>query len=98
MCACCSEAKTEKLVASYWHNVPTSRAFKTQVGGQVNWNLENGSKVLTVATEHELDAASLVCAITILARSLCSWLRRPLSMSGPVLIGCPFIVCLTDQS
>jgi len=57
-----TEAKTEKLVASYWHNVPTSRAFKTQVGGQVNWNLENGSKVLTVATEHELDAASLIKA------------------------------------
>jgi len=56
-----TESKTEKLVGSYWHNVPTSRnKLKTQVGGQVNWNLENGSKVFTVGTEHDIDEATTV--------------------------------------
>jgi len=54
-----TESKTEKLVGSYWHNVPTSRnKLKTQVGGQVNWNMETGSKVFTVGTEHDVDENS----------------------------------------
>lgn len=56
-----TEAKTEKLVASYWHNIPTSRnKLKTQVGAQVNWNLENGAKVLTIATEHDIDEVTTI--------------------------------------
>jgi len=56
-----TESKTEKLVGSYWHNVPSSRGkLKTQVGAQVNWNLENGSKVFTVGTEHDIDDATTV--------------------------------------
>jgi len=56
-----TESKTEKLVASYWHNVPTSRnKLKTQIGGQVNWNLENGSKVFTVGVEHDVDEATAI--------------------------------------
>jgi len=56
-----TESKTEKLVASYWHNVPTSRnKLKTQIGGQVNWNLENGSKVFTVGVEHDVDEVTTI--------------------------------------
>jgi len=56
-----TENKTEKLVASYWHNVPTSRnKLKTQLGGQVNWNLENGSKVFTVGVEHDVDEVTTI--------------------------------------
>jgi len=56
-----TESKTEKLVGSYWHNIPSSRnKLKTQVGGQVNWNVENGSKVFTVGTEHDIDEGTTV--------------------------------------
>jgi len=56
-----TENKTEKLVASYWHNIPTSRnKLKTQIGGQVNWNLDNGNKVLTVGVEHDIDEATTI--------------------------------------
>jgi len=58
-----TEAKAEKLVASYWHNVPTSRnKLKTQIGGQVAWNLENGNKTFTVGTEHDIDEATALKA------------------------------------
>jgi len=58
-----TEAKAEKLVASYWHSIPTNRnKLKTQIGGQVQWNLENGAKVFTVATEHDIDEATALKA------------------------------------
>jgi hypothetical protein len=51
--------KTERLLASYWHNIPTSRnKLKTQVGAQANWNLDDGKKVFTVGTEHDIDDAT----------------------------------------
>lgn len=56
-----TENKAETLLASYWHNIPTSRnKLKTQVGGQVKWNLENGAKVLTVGVEHDIDEATTI--------------------------------------
>jgi hypothetical protein len=58
-----TEAKTEKLVGSYWHNVPTSRnKLKTQVGAQVAWNLESGLKTFTVGTEHDIDEVTAIKA------------------------------------
>jgi len=58
-----TESKVEKLVASYWHNIPTSRnKLKTQIGGQVNWNLETGAKVFTVGTEHDVDEVTTLKA------------------------------------
>jgi voltage-dependent anion channel protein 2 len=48
--------KADELLAGYWHNIPTSRnKLKTQVGAQVAWSLESGSKVFTVGTEHDID-------------------------------------------
>jgi hypothetical protein len=56
-----TEKKTDLLVGSYWHNIPSSRnKLKTQVGGQVNWNVDNGSKVFTVGTEHDIDEGTTV--------------------------------------
>jgi len=48
--------KAQELLAGYWHNLPGSRGkLKTQVGAQVAWALEGGSKVFTVGTEHDID-------------------------------------------
>jgi len=56
-----TEKKAEHLIGSYWHNLPVSRGkLKTQVGGQVSWNLESGNKVFTVGTEHEIDEVTTV--------------------------------------
>jgi len=56
-----TEKKAEELVGSYWHSLPVSRGkLKTQVGGKVSWNLESGSKVFTVGTEHEIDEVTTV--------------------------------------
>jgi len=56
-----TEKKAENLVGSYWHNVPTSRnKLKTQVGASVSWNLNEGNKVFTVGTEHDIDEVTTV--------------------------------------
>jgi len=47
--------KAEELLAGYFHTLPGRGKLKTQVGAQVVWNLENGHKVFTVGTEHDID-------------------------------------------
>jgi len=48
--------KAEELLAGYFHTLPNTRnKHKTQVGAQVNWNLESGNRVFTVGTEHDID-------------------------------------------
>jgi len=51
-----TERKTEKLVGSWFHNIPTSRnKLKTLLGGQFGWELDKGVKVFTVGAEHDID-------------------------------------------
>jgi len=47
--------KVEELLFGYFHNLPSRNKLKTQVGAQVNWNLDSSAKVFTVGTEHEID-------------------------------------------
>jgi hypothetical protein len=52
--------KFDKVAGSYFHNINTGRAFKTQVGGTFEHDFAKKASVLSIGTEHEVDAATLV--------------------------------------
>jgi hypothetical protein len=53
-----TDKKFEAILASYFHNVNTGRAGKTQVGAQFGADFTKKTQVLTIGTEHDVDAAT----------------------------------------
>jgi len=51
-----TEKKADTLQASFFHNVPSTTAFKTQLGGQFAWDLTDQKRTLSVGVEHDVDA------------------------------------------
>jgi hypothetical protein len=57
------ETKAGTLVGGWFLNVPTSRGkLRTQVGGQVEWELKGNGRTLTFGSEHDVDANTTVKA------------------------------------
>jgi voltage-dependent anion channel protein 2 len=57
-----TDKKFEAVLGSYYHNVSTGRAGKTQVGGQFSHDFNKKASVLTIGTEHDVDAATTLKA------------------------------------
>jgi hypothetical protein len=53
-----TDKKFEAVLVSYFHNVNTGRAGKTQVGGSFAHDWNKKTQVLTIGTEHDVDAAT----------------------------------------
>jgi len=49
-----TEKKADTLLASFFHNVPSTTNLRTQIGAQFSWDLTNEKRVLCVGVEHDV--------------------------------------------